>query len=462
MAVQIIDTLKKYGNEFQSKCLAALVSDKAFLERTSDIIDKDYFESDAHKWIITEIIAYFMQYKQLPTLSVFKIRIDTIADDITKTSVIDQLRGVYTRLNDSDLKFVKEQFLEFCKNQKLKTAIMDSVDLLKIGKYESIKTKVDEALKAGMERNVGHIYLSDVDARMSEMARNYIPTGFNLIDDIMDGGLASGELGVVIGSAGGGKSWLLSKIGSEAMRQGKNVLHYTMELNENYVGLRYDACFTKIPFQDIRSNIDKVKETISKVPGKLVIKYFPIKTISPHTLKIHAERIMTLGTKIDLMIVDYADILRPFESDKNSNSYTEMGGVYEELRGVLGELQIPGWTASQSNRGAAEEDIIQGHNVADSYRKIMTADFVMSLSRKMSDKATNTARMHVIKNRFGQDGITFPTKFDASNGDIQVFDEKSKEGMLLQTEMDDGENVIKNMLSNRWNSSKKEKADDME
>jgi len=456
-----VDTLKKFGNEFQSKCLAALVGDKTFLERTSDIINKDYFESDSHKWIITEIVSYFMQYKALPTLSVFKVRIDSITDDVLKTSIINQLRGVYTRLNDSDLQFVKEQFLEFCRNQKLKTAIEDSVDLLKLGKYEGIKVKVDEALKAGMERNVGHIYMEDVDQRMSEMARNFIPTGWGLIDEIMDGGLASGELGVIIGAAGSGKSWCLSKIGAEAMKKGKNVLHYTMELNENYVGLRYDACFTGINFQDIRDNVDKVKSVIGNVPGKLIIKYFPIKTISAHTLKTHAERIMTLGTKVDLMIIDYADIIRPFEADKNSNSYSEMGGVYEELRGVLGELQIPGWTASQAHRAAAEEDIIHGHNVADSYRKIMTADFVMSLSRKVSDKASNTARMHIIKNRFGPDGLTFPTRMNAGNGDIQVFDEKSKEGVELQAAMGESENVIKKMLKAKWNSSKEEGADEM-
>ena len=172
-------------------------------------------------------------------------------------------------------------------------------------------------------------------------------------------------------------------MGAEAMRQGKNVLHYTLELNENYVGLRYDACFTGIDFQNIRNNIDIVKKKIAEIPGKLIIKYFPIKTVSAHSLKLHAERIQTLGTKIDLIIVDYADILRPSQSDRNSNSYSEAGGIYEELRGVAGELQVPIWSASQSNRAAMDEDIIQANNISDSYRKIMTADFVISLSRKM-------------------------------------------------------------------------------
>jgi len=145
-------------------------------------------------------------------------------------------------------------------------------------------------------------------------------------------------------------SWVLSRIGAEALRQGKNVIHYTLELNENYVGLRYDACFTGIDFQQIRKNIDIVKAKISEISGKLIIKYYPIKTISPLSIKAHAERVMMLGTKVDMIIVDYADILRPSTSDKNSNSYQEAGGIYEELRGVAGELQIPIWTASQSNR----------------------------------------------------------------------------------------------------------------
>ena len=247
-------------------------------------------------------------------------------------------------------------------------------------------------------------------------------------------------------------SWVLAKLGAEAMRQGKNVLHYTLELNENYVGLRYDACFTGIDFQNIRNNVDVVKKKISEVSGKLIIKYFPIKTVSAHSLKLHVERVQTLGTKIDMIVVDYADILRPSQSDRNSNSYSEAGGIYEELRGVAGELQIPIWTASQSNRAAMDEDIIQANNISDSYRKIMTADFVMSLSRKVNDKVSNTARFHIIKNRFGPDGLTFPSKMNAGCGDIQIYSENSREGMGIINEMNQGENLVKKMMSGKWNT----------
>jgi replicative DNA helicase len=457
----IIDNLKKFGSEFQVKCISGLVSDRPFIERISDIVEADFFESDAHKWIVKESIKYFIEYSDLPTLNVFKVKLEVVTNEVLKKSIVDNLKLIYQKMNDGDLKFIKEEFLEFCINQKLKNAIMESVDYLKVGQYEKIKTKFDEALKAGMERNVGHDYGEDVEKRMTLMARNSINTKWDVIDGLMDGGLGPGELGIITACAGSGKSWVLCRLGAEAMRQGKNVIHFTLELNENYVGLRYDACFTGIDFQNIRNNIDIVKKKIAEIPGKLMIKYFPIKTVSAQSLKAHCERLAMLGTKVDMIIVDYADILRPINSDRNSNSYQEAGGIYEELRAVAGELQVPIWSASQSNRAAMDEDIIQANNISDSYRKIMTADFVMSLSRKVNDKQSNTARFHIIKNRFGPDGLTFPSKMNAGCGQIEIFSESSREGLALQNEMMNGENQVKKLLKNKWNvHSSSEDADE--
>jgi hypothetical protein len=146
-------------------------------------------------------------------------------------------------------------------------------------------------------------------------------------------------------------SWLLCSLGAKAMKSGKNIAHFTLELNENYVGLRYDCCFTNIDFQEIKHKQVAVEEKLKEIKGKLYVKYFPLKTVSAQSLKFHVERIQALeGIKIDEMVVDYADILRPLEKDSNSNSYSEAGGIYEELRQAAGELQIPVWTASQTNR----------------------------------------------------------------------------------------------------------------
>ncbi len=454
-----IDNLKKYGGEFQSKCIASLVTDQMFVERIFDILTPDFFESDSNKWIVQVTMDYFLRYKTCPTLQVFGIESEKLKSEVLKVSIIEQLKNVYkNQINSNDLPFVKEQFLEFCKNQKMKNAIISSADYLKLGEFDKIRQVVDAALKAGMERNLGHEYLIDIEKRMSEMCRDTIKTNWLPIDTLLDGGLAKGELGFVVAPAGSGKSWILTRLGAEAMRAGKNVLHVTLELNENYVGLRYDSCFTGINFQDIRKNIEVVKQKIESIPGKLFIKYFPIKTIASHTIKMHVERIQMLtGVKIDLVIVDYADLLRPAIAERNSNSYSEAGSVYEELRAVAGELQIPIWSASQANRGAHEEDEIKAQNVADSYRKIMTGDFVMSLSRKEEDKLCGTARIHVIKNRFGPDGQTMPCYFDAGCGSIRVLDPLSAEARECREKMKGGEEKLQDIVRDNWNQIKKDK-----
>ena len=117
-----------------------------------------------------------------------------------------------------------------------------------------------------------------------------------------------------------------------------------------------------------------------------MIKYFPLKTISANTLKMHVERVQTLGTKIDLIIVDYADILRSENGSRGSNSYTDAGNIYEELRAVAGELQMPCWSASQCGRASTGSEIIDVSGIADSYRKIMTSDVVITVQRLLKDK----------------------------------------------------------------------------
>ena len=445
-----VDTLQKFGNAFQSKTIRALIDDKKFLERTHDIIETEYWESEAHKWIVDEILTHYSKYKKTTTLDVFKIKCDNIGIDSLKAAIIDQLRDIFTKVDLNDTEFVKNEFLHFCKNQKLKNAIMQSVDFLKGGQYDSIKRIVDDALKAGTERDIGHDYARDIELRMSETARETISTGQDVIDDLTNGGLGPGELGVIISSAGGGKSWCLASLGKSAMKRGHNVLHYTMELNECYVGLRYDSCFTGIPFQDIMEHEEKIKGIVAGIKGKLLIKEYPTKSVGVSTILAHANLAKTMGYPVDMVIIDYADILSPGNHGNNANTYVEQGGIYEDLRGLAGELGVPVWTASQASRSSLDDNIIEAQKVADSYRKIMTADFVISLSRKATDKVSNTGRFHVIKNRFGADGMTFPSRVDTSSGVIEIYDEKSTKGAEIIVEMNDSENGAKNLLKSKY------------
>lgn len=439
METKELETLKKYGTEFQNKCLAAVVTDRLFLERIFDILSADYFETSAQKWVVEQTLDYYKQYRDIPTPTVFSLKLQAIDGQLKllKQSVGDLLGVVYEHITDSDMKFVKEQFLEFCKTRALSQAILTSVDLLNKGEYDAIRSTIDSALRAGMERDLGHHYRRDIDKRMAVTARDCIKTGWEDLDQLLDGGLGKGELGFIVAPSGAGKTWILSRLGAEAMKQGKNVLHITMELNENYVGLRYDAYFSGISFQEVRKYKEKVEEAMNKVGGDLIIKYFPLRTASATTIRLFIERFQMIEQiKIDFLVLDYADLLKPLVSDRNAKKYEEAGDVYEELRQIAGELQIPVWSASQSNREGHDADIVSATNVADSYRKIMTGDFIISLSRKDEDKEVDTGRFLIVKNRFGPDGLTFPCKFNASNGHVTLYNKASSEGQELLAKMD--------------------------
>ncbi len=440
------DTFQIYGYNFQVKLLSALFKDKPFLQQITDILDSNYFESDANKWVVKSVADYFSEYKTSPTLDVMKVKIDEIDNDVLKASVIDTLKEVVRNLDADDIDFVKDESIKFCKNQKLKSAIVDSVQLLQRGDYDQIKFRVDEAMKAGTDRDIGHEYNIHIDERFSETTRQTTSTGWEAIDQLMDGGLGPGELGVFVAPAGIGKSWGLVNVAANAVKDGKTVVHYTLELNGAYVGLRFDSVFTGIAAQNLKFYQDDIKEKVAELKGDLVIKYFPTKTATVNSLKAHLDRCSMLSKKPDLVIVDYADLLRGTGKEIRH----ELGNIYEDLRGMAGEYEIPIWTASQANRSALDDDVIGAEKIAESYSKIMTADFVISLSRKIEDKIAGTGRFHVIKNRFGPDGITFPSKMNMSNGQIDIYEQTSVQGKSTQGQMDQGSEAMRKRLATKY------------
>ena len=441
------ESLIKYGTSFQSKILSSLLTDVKFVKQIIDILEVSYFDTDSNKFLVKSIKDYFVKYKSQPTMEAIKIMVDDIENDVLKVAIVDSLRNAWQHREDPDLEFVKEKTLEFCKNQIVKGAIMQSVELLETQQYDEIKVIIDKAMTAGMERDIGHEYITGFEERMTKQARDTLPTAWDSVNNLMDGGLGKGELGVIVAPAGIGKSWTLQAIGTHAVKCGFSVIHYTLELNAAYVGLRYDCIISGQPTGNLQYYKEEVQREIDKLKGTLIIKYWPTRTASVNTVTAHLQQCELQGIKPDLVIVDYADIM------KSTRHFTEkrheVGHVYEELRGVAGEFDVPIWTASQANRSSLEEDIIGADKVSEDYSKVMTADFVMSMSRKVEDKIANTGRFHVIKNRFGPDGITFPATINTNTGYIQIYETNTQGGKEVQGKMNNADEYIRKTLAQK-------------
>jgi len=433
-----LTSLNQYGPDFQIKVLSSLLTHKGFLTNIHDIISDEFFENSAHKWAIRNILSYYDKYHTTPTLDILKVELQKVDNEVLQLSIKEQLKNAYVA-SDEDLLYVQEEFTNFCRNQQLKKALMSSVDLLKGGDFESIRMLVDNALKAGQDKNIGHEYIKDIEERYRENSRVTISTPWPKIDKLLQGGLGNGDFGLIFGNPGGGKSWSLVALGAHAVRLGYNVIHYTLELGEEYVGKRYDAYFTKIPVNQDSMLKERAQEVVPQLTGKLVIKEFPTGRATMSTIESHINKVEGMGMKADLVIIDYVDLLS--SRKKNRERKEEIDDIYGSTKGLARELDIPIWSVSQVNRAGSNDDIIEGDKAAGSYDKLMITDFCMSLSRKKEDKVKGTGRFHIMKNRYGTDGLTYAVKADTATGHFEVHH--------YNTDLEE-ENLSPNLQSNKF------------
>jgi len=413
-----LKSLTDYGPAFQVKALGALLTRKQFLQNIHDVLTDEHFPNPAHKWIINEISKYWDKYHTVISMEVLTIEVKRLDNEILQTSIKEQLKEAYKH-SDDELQYVEEEFTAFCKNQQLKAALLNSVDLLNSGEYDSIRYLIDSALKAGTDRNIGHEYNKDIETRYREDYRPTIPTPWPDINNLMQGGFGPRDLGIVFGNPGGGKSWLMVAMAAHAVRMGYNVVYYTLELGEDYVGKRFDCYLTGVDIEHIGEHRKRVDEMVENLTGNLIIKEYPPKMASVSTLRAHLQKCVDSEVKPDLVIIDYIDYLKA-ASNKFAERKDEIDDVYVACKGLAKELKIPIISPSQVNRMGAKDDVIEGDKAAGSYDKIMVSDFCMSLSRKKEDKLNGTGRIHIMKNRYGMDGMTFGAKVDTNNGHIEL------------------------------------------
>tara|TARA_R110000765_G_scaffold72852_3_gene142369 strand:- start:1924 stop:3285 length:1362 start_codon:yes stop_codon:yes gene_type:complete len=446
-----LKSIDEYGPVFQMKVISSLLTHKEFLQNINDVLDDEYFSNPAHKWVINEILNYYEKYHTTISMDILKVEMKKLENEVLKVSIKEQLREAY-RADIEDLTYVQEEFSTFCKNQQLKKALLNSVDLLKAGDYDSIKFMIESAMKAGQDKNIGHEYSKDIESRYREDHRVIVPTPWAPINELMQGGLGNGDLGLIFGNPGGGKSWSLVALGGHAVKMGFNVLHYTLELSESYTGRRYDAFFTSVPVDRLEKHKSKVEDVVPELPGELIIKEYPMGKTTISTIESHINKVKSLGIEPDLILIDYIDLLST--KKKTADRKGEIDDIYTSTKGLARELNIPIWSVSQVNRAGAKDNIIEGDKAAGSYDKMMITDISISLSRKKEDKVNGTGRFHIMKNRYGMDGLTYQVNVDTTIGKIEigsVYDDEADTVITPKSpSFGDLDNIDRKMLQNKF------------
>ncbi len=442
----------KYGKSFQEKLCMVILDDRAFADQIEEVLDVNFLELNYLKLFLNKVFDYRKKYEVHPSRDIMKTILRSELDDENEL-IVKQTREFYVRSQITDLTdiaYIKDTSLDFCKKQNLKSAMVKSIGLLQNSSFDEISQVINDSLKLGMNNDEGYDYKKDFEERFKPRFRNPTTTGWDLIDDVCKGGLGQKELGVVIAPTGAGKSMALVHLGTQALKEGKTVVHYTLELQDTVVASRYDSCLTKIPIQNLGAFKEQIYEEVQDIQGRLIVKEYPTKTASTQTIRNHLEKLRMRSIEVDMIIVDYGDLLRPVRYLKEKRN--ELESIYEELRGIAAEYEAPVWTASQTNRSGLNAEVITMESISEAFNKCFIADFIFTISRTIEDKNTNGGRMFVAKNRNGPDGLVYPIFMDTSNVSIKVL-EPSEEDEIVEVSVKKQKAKLVDTYQ-KWNKNK--------
>ena len=450
-------SFSRYGKAFQEGLVQIIYEDRPFADQITEVLRIDFLELEYLRVFTEKITNYRDRYDTHPSAEAVITMLRTELDNEDKV-VQKQVRDYFAKIinnETTDIRYIKEQSLDFCRKQNLKEAMLKSVSLLQTCSFDEISKTINDSLKLGSDNNFGYDYLADFEQRFVPRHRYPVTTGWKEIDAICGGGLGKSELGVVIAPTGAGKTFCLVHLGAQGLKEGKVVVHYTLELQATIIANRYDSCLTGYPLSDIINFTEEVYEEIKDMEGKLIIKEYPTKSATTNTIKSHLARLLKRDIKPGMIIVDYADLLRPVITRKEKRN--ELESIYEELRAISTEFQCPVWTASQTNRSGLNAEVITMEQISEAFSKCFVADFIFSVSRTVEDKQNNQGKIFIAKNRNGPDGIVYDIFMDPGSAKIRIMPKTTVNGVIPLNPVALSASMQKGLLQNKYEKFRKRK-----
>ena len=417
------------GSSFQLQLLNQIIVDKDFARSIIDVIETNYFENKYFKIIIQMVKEYYVKYEHTPTFDTLEqITKSELQQELASKIVIDTINKIKNAPFEGN-HFVQEKALKFCKQQELQKAITKAQKVIDGGEfenYEKLESLVREALQVGQREDSQSDVFSNLDDVLNEDYRHPIPMGIPGIDRLLKGGLAKGEIGVVLAPTGVGKSTLLTKISNHAFNLGYNVLQIFFEDNPKIIQRKHFTLWTKIHPDELSLKKDevmsKVQEIKSTMPNKLILKKLPSDTMSMLQIKNQIRKMIADGVRIDMVLLDYIDCVVP---DRNlGDEWKSEGSVMRAFEAMCHELDIVGWTATQGNRQSISSDVVTTDQMGGSIKKAQVGHVIISVAKSLQQKEMKLATIAITKSRIGDDGVVFENcKFD--NGMLEIDTESS-------------------------------------
>ncbi len=402
-----------YGYDIQHLYLEMMLSDAETFVRCQSIFDPELFDRKLQA-TAKFINDYVNEHSVLPTY------------DIVNASTQADLKPPGD-LREEHYDWLLSDFETFIRHKGLEQAILKSADLLEKGEYGPVEDLVKQAVQIGLTKDMGTDYFADPRARLMRIKdkNGQMSTGWQTVDKRLFGGMNRGELNIFAGGSGAGKSLFLANLGVNWALQGMNVVYLTLELSEELVSMRIDSMVTEIPTRDIFKQIDEVEmkvKVIGKKAGTYQVKYMPSGKTANDIRSYMKEYEIKMGRKIDILLVDYLDLLMP-QSRKISaeNLFVKDKYVSEELRNLAMEKQCVLVTAAQLNRGAVEEVEYDHSHISGGLSKIQTADNVFGIFTSRAMRERGKYQIQLMKTR-SSSGVGMKIDLDFDIDTLRITD----------------------------------------
>ena len=400
------------GNTFQVQLLNQIVVDKDFSHSIMDVIESSYFDNKYFKIIIQMIKEYHIKYESTPTFDTLE---QIVKSEIPQELVAKIVSDTLKQVKDAPFEgtsFVQEKALKFCKQQELQKAMDKSQKIITEGDFESydkVEGLIREALQVGeVEKGQTDVF-DNLDTVLDEDYRHPIPMGITGIDKLLKGGLAKGEIGVILAPTGVGKTTVLCKIANTAFNMGYNVLQIFFEDNPKIIQRKHFTMWTGIEPDNlvlhkdvVMSKITEIKETMK---NELILKKLASDSMTMNQIKNQVRKIIADGTKIDMILLDYIDCVLPESSAKDE--WKAEGSVMRGFEGMCHELNLAGWTATQGNRSSISSEVVTTDQMGGSIKKAQVGHVIITVAKSLQQKEMNLATIAITKSRLGKDGVVF-------------------------------------------------------
>jgi replicative DNA helicase len=233
--------------------------------------------------------------------------------------------------------------------------------------------------------------------------------GITGIDKLLKGGLAKGELGVILAPTGVGKTTVLSKIANSAFNNGYNVLQLFFEDNPKVIQRKHFTMWTGIPPDELPLHreevLEKARQVKEEMTNKLFLKKLPSDQFTMTQIKNMIRKMVADGHKIDMIVLDYIDCIVP---DKNmGDEWKSEGSVMRGYEAMCHELGVVGWTATQGNRSSISSEVVTTDQMGGSIKKAQVGHVIISVAKTLQQKEMNLATIAITKSRVGKDGVIF-------------------------------------------------------